>query len=333
MKRVGGTDIVFRSCGVLLGALVLTLVTLFAVEDVLKEEPEGEKESKLLEQMLNFPFEGNDDLEKVNKLAEVWGKILLLQGEEQLKDHFEFWELLNEVQAFTNTKAGPGEQFFILSYSQTNDKALRRLRDEIGLAAPSGGAIVRIYTNVLAMPEPIRSLFTGEAAAITRWCRFIALLSTGGKTQQEVDDALSHELAHAFLSSTLCLGRDSLPRWFHEGLALHLSDAKDLYLNYTGHESGRMAWSPKDYTEFKRVFQYLESRFGHEGLNRFIRQSVLSKSVDEPLRALTGKSDYSELKGRAIGWRRQQLKGEEFKTLLVVIMIALIIFWFFTRGR
>src|SRR5262249_23623931 len=158
------------------------------------------------------------------------------------------------------------------------------------------------YQSKAAIPTPIQALFRENVEGITRWCRFIAV-TTENKSDEEIADTVSHELAHAYISASLGLSSNKLPRWFHEGVAQYLSDAKDRYVSQTSFGIERIGWSPNDYEEFSLVFRYLDATLGTQGVAEFIRHAVEQRSADEPLRDAIGTSSYDELRNCALQWQ------------------------------
>jgi hypothetical protein len=235
----------------------------------------------------------------------------------------------DEVVAFTSTEPARGERFTIVSFADSDDKAVRRLRDEVRLSPPEGGAILRIYQSRQAMPEEIGSLFRGQVEGITRWCRFIAV-DAENKSPQELEDTISHELAHAYICSLLGLSNDNLPRWFHEGVALYLSDAKDRYVSQTRFGTERIAWSPHDYEEFKLIFNYLDSTLGEQSIAEFIREAVRQRAIDGPLRTIIGAANYTELRDLALEWKSRNQKIMLLATGGALFLLIAALMW---RGR
>lgn len=277
--------------------------------------------SNLLDSVINFPFKDERDREAIHSL------ILLRQANAGDAER----EFLLEAAAFTTGELAPGERLSIVSFSESEDKAIRRLREEVKLAPPPGGAIVRLYQAKASMPPPILALFGENVAGITRWCRYIAVFAEG-KSGAELADTISHELAHAYISSALGRESNALPRWFHEGVAQYLSDAQDVYVSQLGFGAERIVWSPKDYEEFRLVFRYLEATIGREGVARFIRESVEGKSAIEPLVRASGNSGYESLLRAALRWRSaRQMRIAQ--TILGGIAAAMVIALLWLRRR
>jgi hypothetical protein len=263
--------------------------------------PPEEVSARPLEQILNYPFSTQDDMRSMSELCAF---LLVLhksrEAEPTNSPNTPVPNFLREVAAFTTTEVVEGEQLSIVKFGESDDKAIRRLRDEVHLPSPEGGAVLRVYYIKRAMPEPIHALFREQVQGITRWCRFVGV-NAEDKSREEIKDTISHELAHAYICSILGLDSERLPPWFHEGVALYLSDARDRYVSQTGFGIERIASSTADYEEYHLVFRYLDSALAQQGVAEFIRQAVQDKSVDAALHRV-GVSTYGGLRERAVQW-------------------------------
>lgn len=251
-----------------------------------------------LEDIVNspfFPFTDRQDMEAINDTC----RLLLSMLERELDigaDAGEIKllkELLAEVAAFTSTEIVKGESYSIVTFAQSDDTALWRLRREVLLPAPPGGAIVRVYLFDEIMPLPIRALFQEQQRGITIGGRFVAVRAAN-MSREEREAVISHELVHAYINSYLGPDSNKLPRWFHEGVALYLPDVRNVYRSYVGIDV-----SPKDYREYRAVFRYLDSKLGRLAVARFIYEVVELRSTDEPLYDAIGTASYYELRNLA----------------------------------
>ena len=272
--------------------------------------------------ILNYPFSTPNDMAVV---ADMCAQLLNKQqsgrprlGEAAGSSDDRLRAFLNVTTAFTSTATVDGEQLSIVKFADSNDKAIRRLRDEIHLPPPPGGAILRVYSIKRAMPPPIDALFGEHTQGITEYCRFIAVIAEG-TGEQELKDTISHELAHAYICSILGARMDSLPSWFHEGAALYLSDGKDRYVSQTASGIDRIAWSTKEYEEYHLVFRYLSAALGPEGVAEFIRKCVQEQSVTGALKSAGGLASYEDLRARAFQWQREQDQEYESNVATAVL--------------
>ena len=273
------------------------------------------------EDIFNYPISTNLDMATVNASARAQLTMLeqrptLLRSEENRA----YLKFLPKVIAFTSNETVPGERYYIVNFAQSDNKAIRRLRDEIHLKTPSGGAIVRIYPYRDGMPRLVRSLFGENVGGVTWGCRFVAI-EKAEKSETELQDTISHELAHAYITSSLGLNADKLPKWFHEGVALWLSDSKDAYILQTGYNSVRTSWSPKDYQEYRTVFRYLEATIGRDRVDKFIENAVEKQSVEVALKDSIGSDDYNLLRSRASEWWIKEGTTQTFWVLLFGIAL------------
>lgn len=286
----------------------------------------------LLEELLNYPIENSGDMGAVTELCGLFLVDMKERLGSETKDLDNFRAFASEVSAFTSSETVPGERLSIVNFADSNDKAIRRLRDQIKLPPPRGGAVVRIYHVKGEIPPPISRLFTENVEGITRWCRFIAI-DADGMADDELKDTISHELTHAYICSTLGLHSDTLPVWFHEGVALYLSDAKDRYVSQTPFGEGRIASTPADYDEYHIVFNYLYHAFGEDGVSEFVRRALEDRSVSGALQSVAGEKTYDGLRMTAFTWRDDRKKKAAEVIYGLIALAALIVVFFAYRRR
>ncbi|MCC6485687.1 MAG: hypothetical protein IT209_12650 [Armatimonadetes bacterium] len=308
-----------------IGALVL------AIPGALLHPASADSQPWTFQRIQNYPFASDYDLKKVNSACSHLRQQLSTQlGNKQTPERKSAQAFLDEVQAFTDTSNRPGEAYSIEDFATSEDKAIVRLRDEVKLSPPPGGAILRLYDRKETMPHSIRALFPEGTGGVTRWRRYCAVWA-GDKSEQEIADTSSHELAHAYIAS--CLGDDAgrLPRWFHEGAALYLSEGKEQYYTSTENQS-RLSYAPRDYNEYRLVFAYMAQKYGAPAVARFIRSSVLRKSVAEPLQTITDYTDYADLRADALAWSQRQKRGYALAAVGLVVGGSAF-FWIIGRRR
>jgi hypothetical protein len=244
---------------------------------------------RALEWAASFQVRSLEDLEKLHRECRIIIESLPAGPEAQ-----EVRETVMTLEDFASPETAPGEELLLVSFSHSDDPAIRRLRDSAGLKPPGGAAVVRVYPTPAEMPPGIRRLFRGETAGITFLTRYIAIW-TEGRSDEETADLLSHELAHAYVLSLLGLEANRLPQWFHEGSALYLSGGKTQYISHQDYGHTRVSWSPRDYNEWRRAFRYLDRRFGTEETEWFIRRAIETRDAEGALRKVFGLSGYPEL--------------------------------------
>jgi hypothetical protein len=280
--------------------------------------PEIEQVSylKLLLRVANVPYQSPQDMQIASELIR-WIRDNARGPGVSGKEDSAADRLSEEMLAFLSTKKKPGERWSIVSFARSDNIAIRRLRDEISLPAPSGGAVLRVYTKRSAMPDAIRGSFVPGAVGVT-WGRFIAVC-TEGIPSSRVAEIIAHEMAHAYVNSCTIRPAD-LPKWFGEGLALYVSDlnagAMRFILgenNYSSDNSFAQlvfdigsARCPDEEAEHSLAFRYLCAVLGKSGLALFIRQSVEQGSLDEPMITVFGTTSHSALMAKAHRWERNQ---------------------------
>jgi hypothetical protein len=232
----------------------------------------------------------------------------------------------------------------------SEDPAVVILRDEVGLPAPTGFVYLVYFPNRQSLPEFLRSAFQDESTqAVTFMCRYVAILSKPDELLREGERKLkkrrlpkivSHELAHAYINCSVGLmDHDKLPKWFHEGCAIYYSGSggSDVVteLKRTGHgwvETQYRVRDPKDYAEYKVVFEYLDSRLGTQELNRAIKESVTAASAEEILKSV-GAASYDELVKSATAWRRKWHLIYFVILLVVLVGVPFFIWMILPRER
>ncbi|BCW98795.1 MAG: hypothetical protein KatS3mg024_1622 [Armatimonadota bacterium] len=267
-----------------------------------------------LEWVVSFEVRSLEDLERLQRRCRIIIESLPAGPEAQ-----DARDTVMTVEDFASPQTAPGEELLLVSFTHSDDPAIRRLRDSVGLKPPEGAAVVRVYPTPAEMPSGIRRLFRGETAGITFLTRYIAIW-TEGRSDEETADLLSHELAHAFVLSLLGLEANRLPQWFHEGLALHLSGGKTQYISHQDYGHTRVSWSPRDYNEWRRAFRYLDRRFGTEETERFIREAIETRDAEGALRKVIGLSGYPELARLA---RRRWLLEQTTRAGAILGLLAL----------
>lgn len=269
--------------------------------------------------LVNYPFHSERDMIAYNYRCEKVLEDLKARNADPALARF-----LITASAFTSAKTSPGEEYSIVNFANGGDPALVRLRGEIGLPPPSGGAVIRLYQTRDDMPAPIHGMFADYVVnGITWGHRFIAILKAD-HSEEQIANAVSHELVHAYMSSLMGPGSYELPKWFIEGTALYIAGGKSLYISET--DQGRNISSyTKEYNEYSTMFRYLRAKLGEQAVAEFIRDVVDKQSADEPLRSL-GIKDGDQLKAQALHWdamRQVRLSG-----ILIAIVAAIgIMIW------
>ncbi len=207
-----------------------------------------------------------------------------------------------------------GSSFELVDLQTSQDPAVRRLVEDLGLAPPEGAILVRYFQSRQQMPEMIRRAFESpQTQAVTMSSRYVAVLTapSGSFGPGRIGDArlagtFSHELVHAFLNARLDpeLSPEGFPRWFHEGMAIHFSDRGRAHIAVDAVSGGLLRIEPTArYEQYERVFRYLESGLGADRFIRVVRRSVEDIDASVLYRALDF-SSYDELALDAELWWR-----------------------------
>ena len=178
-----------------------------------------------------------------------------------------------------------GSVLEVVDLQASQDPAIRRLVEELGLAPPEGSVLVRYFRSREQMPENIQRAFESpQTQAVTMSSRYIAVLTSPSRSfrQGGIGDGasaatLSHELVHAFLNARLNteLSPEGFPRWFHEGMAIHYSDRGRAHISVDPVSGDLLRIEPTpQYEQYERVFRFLESELGADRFRQEVRRSV-----------------------------------------------------------
>ena len=202
----------------------------------------------------------------------------------------------------------------LVDLSATPDPAVRRLREDLGLAPPRGVILVRFFTDPQQMPDHVRDAFENpQTQAVTLWCRYVAVLTSTRRNLSKIPTAteglgstFSHELVHAFLNARLGSGiiDNGFPSWFHEGMAIHFSGSGRGHVMLDPSTGGFVRTEPTaQYERYERTFLYLESNLGQAGFNQALRLAVENADPSLLIDA-AGEPSHDELVATAELWWR-----------------------------
>ena len=242
----------------------------------------------------------------------------LILGEEGEEEET---SLVSPVDRFIALVDDSDHRIDYMDLAESEDRAVTRLRDEVGLAPPSGFVYVNHFADITETPRALaesmyKSFVVDEAEGIMIPSRFVVVLDEQGFSEEErenhremMDLIVSHELVHAYLHSTI-EPDGSLPEWFDEGAAYYFSEfgkeisdtnIEDLLINILG------SIGVTEFTEYKLVFRYLYSEMGESKFNDLIRWAVKTSSVDG-IFLQTGSTDYPDLLAKAKVWSEERSK-------------------------
>jgi len=118
----------------------------------------------------------------------------------------------------------------LIDLATTDDPAIIKLRDVVGVPPPEGYVFVRFYSDRQQLPDLLKPIFADpNIAGVTILTRYIAIPGAVSSTatdqllwSRSISKTVSHELVHAYVNATLQPERiDQLPLWYHEGLAIY----------------------------------------------------------------------------------------------------------------
>ena len=265
----------------------------------------------LLRVFIGYPYESTRDMDAVERMLLRLDEACRAQSGDN-----RIGKLLDEMHAFISTKTNPYEHLSVVSFAGSNDVAIVKLRDGIGIPPPAGGAILRVYSRRDAMPSSILRNFSTSTLGVTRWRCCIAVCSEG-LSSSEVREVVSHELAHAYVNSCADSSLGDLPEWFCEGLALYASDRNTGLLRVLFGENGydsdsdmiqvlfdlRSAEHGKELVGDGLAIRYLRRMLGQPGFALFVRQAVEQGSVEGPMITVFGTDSPQPLMNHAYTWQ------------------------------
>jgi hypothetical protein len=222
------------------------------------------------------------------------------------------------------------------SLDTTDDPAVKKIRDEAGVAPPIGFVYIRYYSSRDAMPAIVRQAFENkEVVGVTLLVRYIAVLIEDTNTwaeqilqNQTVPETISHELIHAYMNSILGVQNlKTFPIWYKEGIAIYLSGSGKDHSAVTP-DFTISTTSPEDYHQYDLNFKYLEAKFGRKHLLELIKQSIdelnpLVLYQDLGLRD----NSYNWLAACARGWEEKQNSRIRWIAAIVMALLALAGWW------
>ena len=134
------------------------------------------------------------------------------------------------------------------------------------------------FSNLENPMPPALDSFHRNAPDITGVCfarRFIAVFRGGS----DLEDVVSHELVHAYVSSALGPG-NGFEDWFNEGFALNIARTPVTSVLSGTAETGEYTTTlTAQYREYKHVFDRLEERLGRSRYLSTIACCIQSRSV------------------------------------------------------
>jgi len=230
-----------------------------------------------------------------------------------------------------NTPIG-NSRLELVELNETNDPAIVRIRDQLGIPPPPGYVFIRSYSDISSIPMPIREIFEQHhAAGVTLFTRYIAILEEGSNTWQEkslqarsLPKTYSHELVHAYVNSsvgTTTIG--NLPTWFHEGIAIYFSRSGENQAIVTPNFTLYLT-PPPDYRQYDLNFKFLESKLGKKNLINRIGESITHKNPEILFTGLDIHDGY-ELQLQALEWKQEK---DLYQTLIgtaVLFILAYLI--------
>jgi hypothetical protein len=247
--------------------------------------------------------------------------------------------LLDLFMIFAGEEQGnPGNvRLTSVDLQSSQDSAIVRLRDVIGIPAPAGWVFIHFYDSRDEMPELIRKAFDDpNVDGVTFLSRYIAILRTTDQSwvanalqAQSQPAIVSHELVHAYVHSAIALQGNNLtanlPKWFEEGLASYLSrSARDRSIITPNLSMSEAA--PADYQHYAKIFKYLENRLGKDKLAENIRLSVQANDASLLYREMGIPND-RWLDATVTEWERQQIQHRVVLGLLFLgILISALYF-------
>jgi hypothetical protein len=221
-----------------------------------------------------------------------------------------------------------GSELNLIDLRTSDDPAVVRLRDDLGIPAPEGYTFVRIFPSRQVMPELVRHAFEDEnIAGVTIFTRYIAVLAEEKEARAEqilqaqaLPATLSHELVHAYINAVLGEeGYTHLPRWYSEGLAIYFSGSGTEHRAVTpGFEV--VLTSPAEYIGYRDNFRFLKARLGTQRLEELIAASLEENDPALLYRDLGIESEEQLVAERESWLKRQNTLRVGIGTVLILLV-------------
>lgn len=206
---------------------------------------------------------------------------------------------------------------------------------EMKLTLPAGFLFIKLYADEDEMRREYG--LNPETVGVAFPCRFIAIaLPYQEQTfwgamkrafvTEEFKQTVAHELVHAFCFMTVGYARArTLPRWFMEGFAVYFSGERRVRTAIEGPGGTiiRDFGSTEEYRQFRRLFQFVEEKYGRGRLLQFVRRSLEGGSVKRALSSVLHLSDEVALVGAAVSWRREKERFQRRSMLVVTGLVLL----------
>lgn len=130
---------------------------------------------------------------------------------------------------------------------------------------------------------------------------------------EDFKQTFAHELTHVFINSNVGFaGLDGIDKWFHEGVAIWLSEDNGQLLS-------------EEYKEYKQRIDFLRMKYGNDRFLKFVHDSVEARSVSQALRIHFNLSSETQLRDET-GWWYVRLKVMEMILTLFVIIMLIVMF-------
>jgi hypothetical protein len=226
---------------------------------------------------------------------------------------------------------------FLFPLDAIDDPAIQRLKNKIKLPTPPGYIYLRFFSPYGDIPGVVGHVFASnmQIKGFAN-CRYVAILvdepgkiRSKGPQRDQLIKTIAHELVHAFVKPSLGCN-DNLPRWFHEGIAIHLSGSGDLEYVIQPDGTTFIKTDPVQYQQFEDNFAFLENKLGKDRFYDAIARSFAERS-EKPLLRDAGFATEQLLAQQAREWSKQ--RGLRFGLLLIpviliggVVLVGLIFF-------
>lgn len=213
----------------------------------------------------------------------------LSDASDKIKARVKSWPNANEISEAIDRFNLFYNQGARISFASSQDKAILKLKKEVGLTPPPGYALIAV-SRLMSMIEDSEGI---TKFGVTLGDRFIVLadpsagiISTEPEKSVTEMPSFSHEMVHAFMSSYIFEQgvEDRLPMWFHEGCATYFSgdvESKTVARGYDIGQGGQVEVNAKmteEYKKYRLVMNYLSTVYGKENFHLFIRESLKTGS-------------------------------------------------------
>ena len=218
-----------------------------------------------LERVLTCLWRGEQSADSEQLKSDIWYFLAFAgqPGSTILRRNNSYVESLYQAWSAERTSVDP---------NTSQDPAIRKIKATMpALPAPSGRIFIAYYHDLTQAPSTVRRSFENDTMGVTIRGRYIAIRGEPAYTRT----VLSHELAHAYLISSIPLDvRNKLPDWFHEVLAIYFSGSAGTESIVAPNGTEVIRRDTLQYREYAEIARFLGARFSRNELGDLLAETL-----------------------------------------------------------